>query len=97
VAAARTTRHCFNDPGYRGPLPPVCERSRIRCAWGVSRDSGVVDYAGGPGGLAGWARETGDLSEGLGAITARTPDKAGDGGLVRRPATARSSASRRKS
>src|SRR5690349_1780994 len=21
VAAARTTRHCFNDPGYRGPLP----------------------------------------------------------------------------
>jgi hypothetical protein len=21
VAAARITRHCFNDPGYRGPLP----------------------------------------------------------------------------
>jgi hypothetical protein len=21
VAAARTTRHCFNNPGYRGPLP----------------------------------------------------------------------------
>ena len=21
AAAARTTRHCFNDPGYRGPLP----------------------------------------------------------------------------
>jgi hypothetical protein len=21
VAAARIMRHCFNDPGYRGPLP----------------------------------------------------------------------------